>query len=388
MDSVRGCFGWAARALAGILALLFVLTLPVTIIAYDLGQVVFLPEEMATLVSTSFEEVGGFRRLAMDAIVSDSAAGEGLSLTVALSHLTPMERDYLADRLLPRAWVEEQLHESVVDVYAWIDNDLARPDLRLDLRPVKDAVRSGGADELVQMVVDSWPPCTVEQMSEMAGTVLGLVEGFPFCEPAEPLRTGLVAMAGETLVLSVYTLPDSLSISGAAAPSAADPEILRLKEDVRLARTFSRWGWLISPVLLGLIMALAIRTWRGLAGWWGLPLILGGCLTVIASFASRAGVGSLAARLGAAPGMPPIFGDLVTTAAGAWMSSAMQVVLTHAAVAILIGLAVLGLGLVLGRRAKPPTGGRPRPAAPSSPGPDSKLRFPKDDEGTPTGMFG
>ena len=36
MDSVRGCFGWAARALAGILALLFVLTLPVTIIAYDL----------------------------------------------------------------------------------------------------------------------------------------------------------------------------------------------------------------------------------------------------------------------------------------------------------------------------------------------------------------
>jgi hypothetical protein len=383
VGSVRGCFGWAGRVLAGGLAVLFVLTLPITIIAFDLGRVVFSPDEMATLVSTSFEEVGGFRRLAMDAITADGgASGEGLNLTVALSHLTPLERDYLADRLLPRVWVEEQLHASVVDVYAWIDNDLSRPDIRLDLRPVKDALRSGAADELVEMVVNSWPPCSIEQMSEMAGTVLGLVEGFPFCEPSEPLRTGLVAMAGETLVLSVYTLPDTLSISGGAAPSQADPEILRLKEDVRLARTLSRWGWLLSPALLLLIMALAIRTWRGLAWWWGLPLILGGGLTVIASFASRAGVGRLAARLGATPGMPPIFEELVTTAAGAWMTGAMREVLTHAAVAAVVGLFVFVLGLLLGRRAKPPA------ARPTPPSPDTTLRFPKHDEETPTGMFG
>jgi hypothetical protein len=389
LGTVRGCIGWFGRLLAGLFAVALVLTLPLGILAFDLGRVIFSPERMAAILGASLEEAGGFRRVAMDAIASGGEAeaeAQGLNLGVALSYLTPLEREYLADRLLPNEWVQSQVRASVEDVYAWIDDDRARPDIQIDLRPIKDALRSGGATLFVEVVVDSWPPCTVEQLAEMTGTVLGLVEGFPLCQPGEPFRTAVVAMSGEALLLSLYALPDSLSISDGSA--AADPEMLRFKEDVRLARALSRWGWVLSPILLGLIMALAIRSWRGLAWWWGLPLLLGGLLTVAGSFASRATVVRLAAAVGRQPGMPQVFGELLDAAAATWMGMATRTALTHAAITVAIGLAVSVLGLVLGRIRRPvPARARVRVSPPT--GRDDTVRFPKDDDGErPSGMFG
>ncbi|HET7009883.1 MAG TPA: hypothetical protein VFI11_03840 [Anaerolineales bacterium] len=388
---MRGCLFWITRILSVALALAFVLTLPLTIVAFDLGRVVFSPDRMAAVLNASFEESGGFRRVAMDAIASGGEGGAtedgGLDLTTALSYLSPLERDYLADRLLPGAWVADQVRASVDSVFAWIDNDQARPNIRLDLRPVKDAIRSGGADELVEMVVDSWPPCSLEQLTEMAGTALGLTEGFPFCEPPEPLRTGVVAMAGETLILSVYALPDTMQISGQGA-APANAEVMRFKDNVRLVRALSRWGWLLTPVLLGGIMLLAIRTWRGLALWWGLPIILGGLLTLVVSVGARAIVAAFAAGIAASPGMPMIVADMVTSAGQAWVGIAMRVILVHAGLAVLIGAAVFALGMLLGRRSRS-TRAEPRPAAPPPPRTPGPVEPDEDDEsGRRPGMYG
>jgi len=158
MVDLRGCLGTVARLLAGVLTVLFVLTLPLSVVAFDLGRVVFSPARMGILLDQSFDQAGGFRRLAMEAITGgvDSEAGstEGvpLSLKGALSFLTPQERDYLAERLLPPDWVREQLQAGLDDIYAWVDNDLARPNVDIDLRTVKETLRQGGADELIEVV--------------------------------------------------------------------------------------------------------------------------------------------------------------------------------------------------------------------------------------------
>ena len=57
-----------ARVLAGLLGLLFVLAVPLSVVAFDLGRVVFSPERMGALLGQSFDQAGGFRRPAVGAL--------------------------------------------------------------------------------------------------------------------------------------------------------------------------------------------------------------------------------------------------------------------------------------------------------------------------------
>ena len=388
---MRGFWGGLARFLAGVLAVVFVVAFPISVVAYDLGQVVFSPARMGEVLRRSFDEAGGFRRLAMNAIVGDwqdpSANPEenGLDLRTALSFLTQQDRDYLAERILPADWVEEQMTSVLAQVYAWIDDDRARPDIRVDMRRVKEGLRQGAADEFVEVVVDSWPPCTFEQVTQMAGQLIGLVEGFPFCEPPEPLRAGVVGIAGEAIKLSLYALPDEMSISGERQPGPATPEVMRAKENVRLVRALSRWGWLIPLAVLLLILALAIRSWRGLAWGWGAPLIVGGLLILGAALLVRTAAEAVVGGITASPGLPPILAGVFRTVAQTGVSMALAVVSLHGAVALGVGVVIFAAAWLLARRA-----GR-RPPRGSTAGRPGTLVFPQgQDEGDsrPTGMFG
>jgi hypothetical protein len=374
-----------------LLAIAFVMGLPISIVAFDLGRSLFSPEGMGRLLRLSFDEAGGFRRLAIDVIFGGDGSGsgeeQGFDLRTATSFLTRQERDYLAERLLPSEWVDSQLDAVLTDLYAWIDNDRARPDLKIDLRAIKGTLRAGGADELIEVIVDSWPACSVDQVAAIAGQILGLAEGFPFCEPPEPLRTGLVGMAGEAIKLGLYGLPDRLALSSAPASGVASADVLQFKGNVRLVRAVSLWGWLVPPVLLVLILALAIRSWRDLTLGWGVPLIAGGLLTILAAFGVRIAAGEVIPGMATGPGLPPILGNLFRTVVQTWVTTSLRSVGFHGGMTLVAGALVFGIGRLLERRAK-------QSGPPASPAPDQAktLILPKESppaEGErPTGMFG
>jgi hypothetical protein len=168
----------------------------------------------------------------------------------------------------------------VAGVYEWIDNDRARPEFVVDIAPLKAALLSGGASDLVEIVVDSWPPCTVAEMAQMGvGALLGQ-QDLVLCEPPEPLRSGLVGILNVSLAASLRALPDQLSLSQPGASRPASPDVMNAKQRIRTVRALAAWSWLLSPALLGLVMAFAIRTWRGLALWWGVPLMGGALVTL------------------------------------------------------------------------------------------------------------
>ncbi|HSB88963.1 MAG TPA: hypothetical protein VLD63_02940 [Anaerolineales bacterium] len=388
---MRGLWGALARFLAGVLAVVFVVAFPISVAAYDVGQVVFSQERMGEVLMRSFDEAGGFRRLAMNAIAGEwqdpAATPEktGLDLTTALSFLTQQERDRLAERILPADWVEAQMRSVLAQLYAWIDDDRARPDIRVDMRRVKEGLRQGAADEFVDVVVASWPPCTLEQVTQMAGRLIGLVEGFPFCEPPEPLRAGVVGIAGEAIKLSLYALPDQLSISGERQPAQATPEVMRVKENVRLVRALSQWGWLIPLAVLLLILTLAIRSWRGLAWGWGLPLIVGGVLILGAALLVRTGAETVVGGITAGQGLPPILAGVFRTVAQTGVSMALAEVGLH-------GVMALGVGVVLFATAWLLAGRADRRLSPAGARSAIRTRIipqepPVDDRDRPAGMF-
>ncbi|MBM3122830.1 MAG: hypothetical protein FJZ97_11710, partial [Chloroflexi bacterium] len=262
MTSSRpGCLTMMARGLAGVAAALFVLLLPFTLLSRNLALVIFSPPEISRLVASRLVDEGTLRQVVVDNLFGAESNVAGIDLQGAAQHLSPEERDALIDRLLPATWVEAQILRVTTDFFAWFDSPATRLQLSVDLEPVRSALRGEAAAGLVEAMVESWPACTLDDVTRMLG--LGVVpgqEGFPYCEPPEPLRGLLVGALTGGMRLLAEGLPAEVPV---VDQDFGDTEDLMLaKEQVRLVRFVSRWGILGSFSLLGLIMALAVRSWR------------------------------------------------------------------------------------------------------------------------------
>jgi hypothetical protein len=360
MNRPAGCVGLVATLLALALALVVVLTLPLTVLAHDIGQVVFSPGELADLVVGRIVDSGWLKGIVRDRILFGELLppdpGGGFNLGEALRYLEPTEVDRILDILLPPEWAGDQVSGILESLSAWLENAQPTPALSLDLQPLKDRLISGGAAQLVEAIVDSWPACTTEQVNQMiAAGVGGSETPLFFCEPPEPHRSLLTTGATQTLVQQARALPSRLAL-GSAGTSQATPgmsleQILAFKERIRLARALSGWGWILPLSLLGLIMALVVRSWRHLAKWWGTPLFVGGLLTllILITFGGLANRYLLPAL--ALSTMPAVLSSMLTGVMEGLVAAVVRRLLLHGMVITLAGALLL---LVSRGKAAPP----------------------------------
>lgn len=387
---MKGCLPVAVRVSAFLVAALFVLTLPLGLVAFNLGRVAFSPERMADLLSETIAETGGLRRLLMDSLAAPSQGpSDELDLASAMSFLTPQERDFLGEQLIPPGWVEDQTGVLVAAVYEWIEDDRARPEFIVDITPIKVALLGGGAADLVEVVVDSWPPCTVREMAEMSVEALFGQGELILCEPPEPLRSGITGILNVSVSASLRALPDHLALGEAGAADPAPPDMMAAKERIRLVRFLAGWSWLLSPLMLGLILALVIRSWRSWAVWWGIPLILGAVLTGVAMVGVQAIVDQALRGMLADASMPIWIGNVFRGLTTAILAVTLRRVAVQAVIVLGAGVVVLVVGSILARRPS-----KAVQAAPSTPNAQT-LPLPPDPEPTedeatppPSGMFG
>jgi hypothetical protein len=395
---MKGCLHILTRIAAILLAITFIVTLPLSLVAFNIGRVAFSPEQMTTLLVETIDETGGLRRLVIESLTADSASDEGgLDISEAMAFLTPQERDYLGEQLAPPGWAKAQLGSLVTGLYDWIDNDRDRPSFVVDITELKVALLAGGAADLVETVVDSWPPCSVEEIAEMSVAALLGEQSLRFCEPPEPLRSGLMGLINAGIALSLRALPDEISLNQAdTAP--ARPELMETKERIRLIRFLAGWSWVLSPVMLGLVMALVIRSWRGLALWWGIPLLVGAVLTLVTIVGVRVGAEGVAKSAFGEAAMPAWMAAMIQAMITAMMAVVFRRVAFQAAILLLAGGLVLAGGLLLQRAAlrRPAAGAAAPQAAPHSSGASTIRLAPT--QGTPPeaaepgepprGMFG
>src|SRR3990170_4312636 len=396
---MKGCLHFASRAAAVLLAAAFVVSLPLSLLAFNLGRIAFSPERMTTLLLETIDETGGLKQLVIESLTSQTAdpGTGGMDLVAALEFLTPQDRDYLGEQLTPPGWAQTQLGALVAGVYEWIDNDRARPSFVVDITDLKVALLAGGASDLVETVIDSWPACTVEEIAEMSvGALLG-EESLKFCEPSEPLRSALVGLINASVAVSLRALPDEISL-GQSDSTPATPEVMQAKERLRRVRFLAGWSWLLSPVMLGLVMALAIRSWRGLARWWGIPLLVGALLSLAMTVGVRVGVEGLARSALDEAAMPAWIGQMIHALITAMMVVVFRRVALQAGILLVAGGVVLVGGWLLQRSAeRRAAANAPSAAAPSSEGTiklkpmdgrPAQAEEPPESGEPPSGMFG
>ena len=269
MTQRTGLLSNLARIIALALAGIFALSLPGALLARSGAAVLFNPATARAVIQANLVDSTVLRQVVLDGLVSEATGGAatGSDLGRMLSYVGADQREAAAQILFPQDYVTGQVGNLVDSFYAWLDSNAPLPDLRLDLGPIQANLENGGSEALVDLVVSSWPACTPDQLRQAQTAVLqGQTPPVLACQLPEPLLSAQkTALVGQ-VDLAVQTMPASVSLTQDAGPSDID-QLASLKQGLDTIRTLARWLWLIPAALLGLIMAVAVRSWRGWLRW-------------------------------------------------------------------------------------------------------------------------
>ncbi|MEJ2010763.1 MAG: hypothetical protein P8X64_00890 [Anaerolineales bacterium] len=397
MKASRGCLTTIQKLLALVLAAAFVITLPPALFGRDLARVIFRPEVFSATLRARLLDSGLISERIREAFNSDQWLGtlgdDGRTLQPAFEHLSRVEREEILNQLLPDGWMQEQFDQVIREFFLWIDMDRDQADVAVNLKPVKDHLRSGGIDSIVEILVDSWPSCTAEGETRLERELLS-GPGVPseYCEPSEPMRSELTFLATSSLIEQVEQVPDRLPLFENVDSAQAG----RLKDDLRSLRALALWGWFVPASMLGLVMAVTVRSIHDVRRWWGLPLIMSGVAAFMLTIVLNSVRGSLASDLvaGLGEGGSMLQSALVFGLEGV-ISLALRSLLFQS-----ILLAVIGLGLWFGLKrlasrsdgakeaAASSTSGVPEKQAETAPPPVSRLDQEREQGDPPSGIFG
>jgi len=390
MRRTSGCGSLLLSALAVLLAGTYVVLLPAAIIAHDIGRVVFSSSLVGEVITNRLVEGGAFRRLFVPAIFSGEAQDSELGRAIA--GLNARDQDEAVRILVPEGWARDQVTRIVSGLYAWIDNSRPAPDLSLDLRPLRENLLTGAASDLVELVVDSWPACTLEQLEEMSQAALAIGETpILYCEPSEPFRGLLVGFAGAMITDQARQMQTVVPLGQDFVQDLGGGDVMAFKEQLRMLRVVAKGGWMVAVALLGLIMACVVRSWRGLGRWWGIPTLAAGVVCLAAGLIGG-GLAVSALQTAADSAGANLLASVLPVIVSGVLDQALGRILLHGAMVAAAGAVVLIGGSLLGRRFPEPevTSAVAAPPAGSAAAPQTAKRGPRPpgEGGSPSGLIG
>jgi hypothetical protein len=230
---------------------------------------------MTTLLTNTLVRSGALSTYVVS-LLSEKVGG-GNQVTF---YLTQADWANITRSLLPASWQEEQIVANLDEFYAWLDSSDPAPHWSVSLTEIKAGLQGSGGQRLADAFVNSWPPCSAQQLQEYASGVSA--QGtLPICQPTEPYLGEVRQGLGQKINQLAGQQPDSLPLSNASATARTAGSAEELKIALRLLRDFGAVAWLLPLLLLLLVLALAARSVRGLLGWTGVPLAAGAALGIL-----------------------------------------------------------------------------------------------------------
>lgn len=284
MSTKQGCFPTALRWLAIACCGLLLITLPLALLARSVSRSVFSPDLIKQELTDRLVDEGALRSAAVRGLLPEGDQKSDL-LAALTADLTSDDWTQITQIAVPDDWVRTQMSNLVDDVFAWLSSDRLVPEIQLNVEPIKRNLVGAGTDSITAIVVESWPQCSLQQLFELEAAFqeTGQIP-LILCKPPEPIKSVVIGFVADAFRREARQLPATVDLGQAVQPSGA-ADLLQIKRTLRTVESVAGWGILIPGLLLGLIVALAVRSWRGLARWWGAPLLAGGLLTAITAAA-------------------------------------------------------------------------------------------------------
>lgn len=297
------------RIVAVLMLAVFTLLLPLSLVARDIGALVFDPATTKTLVRENLLDtqlIAGLARQATQEMLLSGVGEDGAqpsgeaqernteeginvaALDEALNNLSQEDWEKITDLTAPTALVEQTVNQ-VVDGYSlWLNGDQDFPPLQLDIKVWKENTQNN-AGAVMNVLLDAMPACSAEEVQQISGenmtTAEGVAGSITACRPPEPYYSQMIANADLLFQESLRRAPDLIDLNLMTQNTEAPNELVQFKTSLTRARLAVNWSWVAVAGLGTLAVALVARGLRPLLRWAGWPLLLAGLITVILGLA-------------------------------------------------------------------------------------------------------
>lgn len=297
------------KALAFIFALLLVISMPLALLSFDVWRVVFNPPVVKQFITDEAVNsnllpvaLGWFsERRAQERV----AKGEALSgvnepdIVLLLSYLTFDDWKKIKTEVLSSEFVTHLVSVTVDGTYAWIDSNDKVPKITWELQPFIDRVRGENGKNAVLVAYNKLPKCTDPEIADFLGRLSKAPPGvqvlYNLCMFPDPWHDDQVQDYVDALQGVVKNVPPKFALTeeilNVAAGGGTSPDAL--KKQARDIRTMAMWAGAVPLVLVLLIVLVVVRNVDALGRWVGIPLIVGGLITLLPTLVYRSIITSI-----------------------------------------------------------------------------------------------
>jgi hypothetical protein len=330
------------KTLALICAILFVPSLALALVATNLEQSLFDPRLYKNAIKAAhvYEQLPGV----IAAQIEAKAASDGGLAGVFVGALGPGAMQEMFVSILPPELLQSVVEGGIDQAFAYVNGQSGQADVALG--SLNEQLASNSAD-LVDKYFETLPDCTLLDALGMAGGLLGGGGAdLPKCNPPDQVRETIAGPLQAALQEQLNQIfPASVSLASGEDGAAS---LLQTLGWVRVAAELTP---LIALFLLGLVTLLAVRTGREFLRWWGLPLLIGGILALLAGVVIGPATGgvlntAVLSRLSAS--VAPALAQMLTQVTAAIASGIGRPIMIDALL-----VSILGGGLLLAARFVP-----------------------------------
>ncbi|MCJ7825319.1 MAG: hypothetical protein MUP44_10500 [Anaerolineales bacterium] len=308
-----------ARFLAGVFALLFIVSASITLLVYNLDATLLDSETYkATLIEEDIYAilpgfVGQQIQHAMtfnpclespDQCEDDSGRGNPEGGPPAYFRiLSDEDWEYLIGTLLDPEWLQTAV-ESVLDqVFENLNSDAPLQPISVSLVGLKVKLAGEVGYQALRDLLEKQPDCTPEQILQLNESQVsgGAMDEFLLCNPPEILEEVVDPLMREAIQSAVSGIPDEMTFELPFLDMSASTNIEQSGGDpiqsLLAARRQLRFAFLIPITFLLLLTIFGVRSLRDWLLWWGVPLLLTGLISILISYVSPPILGWLVPRL-------------------------------------------------------------------------------------------
>ena len=274
-----------------ILLALFVLTLPIALLASDTSSILFNKEKVTDLVVTKLVSDEALPRLIKEITLLETLHGKmdkTLDNRMLVNVLGGIHSDQWLE-LFAIVLPEDQRVGLVEDVtggiFTWLENDQPYPDVVIPVGKILSNVESN------LLEVSTWvfgafrvPPCEPDQVARYQAGDYGedpqaLITCTPPAEMTEDVISATALVIGNTLAKQAP--PAEIALADQLSSQMSAEEMLTQKAQAKTARIMLGLFWLLPVIFFVIAIALMVRSAKDLITWVQWPFFAAGALSVL-----------------------------------------------------------------------------------------------------------
>jgi hypothetical protein len=334
-----------AVSLAGIFAILFIMTTPLTFVLYNVEQSVF----DADLYKQALVEERVYERLPEMTARTLAVAAQRPEGNVVLSifrNISEEEWRGFVFGLFPPNVLKVLAEDAITQVMTYLNGE--SNEAVLSLTSLKTHLGSLEGINAIYGILKSQPDCSVEQLTAIA---MGQ-EDIVLCNPPETfLFLDLRPIYEAEIRATVTLIPEQVTLI------AASPQRAQKLQDLKNLRTIVRLSPLLPILCLLAVTVLVVRSLKDWLNWWGYPLLFAGLISMLMSALSRP-LASLMFQGFVAPilpdALPSDFVDVFKDLFASVVHNAVQPILLAAGIMSLVGLIMVAITFLFRERLRKP----------------------------------